>query len=133
MDQKMLLQAVELEKQVRDLEQHSTFINQQLTELKDFHKNLESFSKAKAEKMLASLGKGVYVQSTPTEGDLFVEVGAGVIVKKNPEELKKVIEEQITGLQSTRMQVSQNLQASSENLQIIMAQLEQQNSKEQGQ
>jgi prefoldin subunit 5 len=76
MDQQMLLQAVELEKQVRDLEQHSTFINQQLGELQDFYKNLESFSKNKAESMLASLGKGVYVQTTQTKEELFVEVGA---------------------------------------------------------
>ena len=129
----MLLQAVELEKQVRDLEQHSNFINQQLKELQDFHKNLESFSKEKSGEILSSLGKGVYVQATPKDEELFVEVGAGVIVKKKPADLKKVIEEQITGLQSTRMQVSQNLQTSSENLQMIMAQLEQQNSKEQGQ
>ena len=56
--------------------------------------------------ILASLGRGVYIKGKIEDNKkLFVEVGAGVVLKKTPFETRNIIEEQIRRFEEARMQL----------------------------
>ncbi len=57
-------------------------------------------------KMLATLGGGIFLDATLHDTtNLYVNVGAGVIVKKKASDVKNILEGQLIELQSTKQQL----------------------------
>ena len=52
--------------------------------------------------ILAPLGKGIFFKSELKDKELFVNVGNGIVVKKNPAEAGKVINKQIKQMEDIR-------------------------------
>ncbi|HLC31652.1 MAG TPA: hypothetical protein VJK51_03215, partial [Candidatus Nanoarchaeia archaeon] len=94
MDQEQLQKAQMLEYHLKQTEQQLELVKQQYAELEQTQAQLEALETNDTKEILASLGKGLYLPTTIREKRLFVEVGAGVIVRKTPEETKKVVQEQ---------------------------------------
>jgi prefoldin alpha subunit len=94
-NEELMMKASFLERHSQELAEKIDYLSQQLSELEEFRSNLDALSKSKENKMLASIGKGVYVKSSLEDKKLFVNVGSGVLVKKTPEETKEIIEAQI--------------------------------------
>lgn len=126
MDQQLLMEASQLEKYSNELEQHEAYLAQHINELMQFSEQLEILNQTNETSMLASIGKRVYLKTEVVDKSLFVEVGAGVVVRKTPEELATVITEQLTQLRASHEQLKLQLAFSTEKLQQIMAVLEQQ-------
>ncbi|MEK6889320.1 MAG: hypothetical protein AABW80_04405 [Nanoarchaeota archaeon] len=124
MDNNLILQAADLEKQIHEMENHLKFVDTQLTELSKFGQEILQFNNSNSNSVLTSLGKGVYVPAQISEKELFVEVGAGVVVKKTPEQLVKVIEAQVRGLNESREYIISRLESSSSALQELVDSLE---------
>ena len=100
-----------IEQQARELEGNLQLVENQILELESFKENLNLIVKSKEKEMLASLGKRVFVKTSIEDKDkLFVDVGAGVIIKKTPEETIKVVSNQILRLQEARLQISAQLE-----------------------
>jgi|SRR3989344_7154697 len=95
MNEELIYQAIEMQKVSEETESQLSFVNEQIADLKNFKQNLLELSKSQTEEILAPLGRGVYVKSKITDNRLFVEAGAGVVVRKTPIEAVKVIEDQI--------------------------------------
>ena len=105
MDMDMIYRAQMLQKESEESERNLQMVEEQISELELFEKNLGELKDSKGKEMLASLGKGVYIKSDIKEEKLFVEVGAGVVVRKTREETKKTIEGQIRRLKEVRIQL----------------------------
>ena len=105
MDENLLLQASEIEKRIQELTNNLEFIDSQILELEQFQENLNSLKQWKGKEKLSTLGKGVYLKTAMLEKELFVEVGAGIVVKKTPEETQKVVENQIKRIKEARISV----------------------------
>ena len=105
MDENLLLQASEIEKRIQELTNNLEFIDSQILELEQFQENLNSLKQWNGKEMLSTLGKGVYLKTAMLEKELFVEVGAGIVVKKTPEETQKVVENQIKRIKEARISV----------------------------
>jgi len=105
MDMDMIYRAQMLQKESEESERNLQMVEEQISELELFEKNLGELKDSKGKEMLASLGKGVYIKSDIKEEKLFVEVGAGVVVRKTREETKKTIELQIGRLKEVRIQL----------------------------
>src|SRR3989344_8369868 len=105
MNNELLYKASILEDQYKESEGKINFVNQQLAELEQFNLALNSFKHSNEDKMLSSFGKGVYVKTKLESKDLFVEVGAGIVLKKNPDEMTKIIENQLLKLREIRIQL----------------------------
>ena len=111
MDQAELMQIALVERQARELEGHLEIVSNQIIELEDFIGTIEALISSKERDMLASLGKRVFVKTRADDFDkLFVEVGAGVIVKKTPKETADIIKEQIKRFKEARIEISGQLQ-----------------------
>ena len=112
MDEEIILRISKIEERARELEENIQLIDNQLNELEIFKYTLESVIKSKEKEILSSLGKRVYLKAKIEDKEsLFVEVGAGVIVRKTPEETLKITKGQIQRLQEARTEIFLRLQS----------------------
>lgn len=110
MDDNLLLEnAQRMHEESRMFEERLQVIEQQIVELQDFQKGLEHFNDSAAGDIMASIGKGVYVKGIANKSDFFVDIGAGIIVKKRLPEVSGIIEEQITRLEAMRGEANERL------------------------
>lgn len=107
----ILQKAMMLKQQSEEVENQLNFVQQQISELDGFSKTLEELDSVKEKEMLAPLGKGVYAKADRRDEKLFVEVGAGVLVRKTAKEAKKVIVEQIRKFSEARIHLTVQLEA----------------------
>jgi len=84
--------------EAQEIEERVSLINQQINELEEFNRGLEELKKSKEDKILASLGKGVFLPASLTEKQLYLGVGAGIYVKKSLDETKEVVLGQVRKL-----------------------------------
>jgi len=106
----MILQAAMAEQQAHQLEENLQLVDAQITELEEFNRNLKTLRDSKEKEMLSQLGKRVYIKTKIEDREkLFVEVGAGVVVKKTPEETIKIVSNQISRLQEAKVQILSQL------------------------
>ena len=125
MNQELLWQASMLEKQTQEIEQHSSFLQQEINDLSKFKENIGSMpGNAEESEILASLGKGVYVKASMTDKKLFVDVGAGVIVKKSSADTEKIIDAQLKKLSEAKLQLQDKLESYQMELSRIVIELE---------
>lgn len=110
MDMELIQEISALESFTSQLEKHQEVIKEQISELGGFLDYAKELSRNNSREILASIGKGVYAKANLIEEKLLVNVGAGVLIKKSPQEVEKVVEEQIIKLKKTRSNVSIQLE-----------------------
>jgi len=120
MDEQLLQEAAALEQYTNQLEQNREYLARQISELEEFSQYLSELIKSTEKSMLASIGKGVYLKSDIIERELFVEVGAGVIVKKTPAQLQSVISGQLVRLRETHSDLATQIGFYAQKLNEIM-------------
>jgi len=105
LDQETVYKISAFEQQAGELEQNIEFVEKQIHELNQFLESLDSIAKSKETEMLSSLGKGVFVKTEIKDKKLYVDAGAGVIIRKTPEEAAKIIESQVEKLNELKSQL----------------------------
>ena len=120
-NQELLLKATIMERQSRELEQNLQIVDQQIRELNSFSDSLKSFDSRDDKEIFAPFGKGVYSKATLHEKDLLVNVGAGVFVKKSPNETIAAIDSQLSQLKEARRHLSMQLEAYAQNFRSLLA------------
>ena len=117
----ILQRAVVLQQQSEEAERQLQFIKQQVSELEEFSKSLEALGKTKNEEVLVPIGKGVYSKAkVDNKEDFFVEVGAGVVLKKSAQETKEIINEQIKKFNSAKVGLSAHLESNMQAFQKML-------------
>ncbi len=105
-EQEKFMQLQMLDQQYSQVMQQLQFIEQELLELDEFSKSLSHLQSSDEKEILAPLGRGVYMPaSRHAEKKLYVEVGAGVVVLKTPDEAAKVVESQLEQLKTAYHQL----------------------------
>lgn len=104
MDESTAEQVQVLYGEAQALEERLMFIDQQLRELETFKNHIKTLEGIQEKEILASLGKGVFVKGTIDKNQFFIDVGAGVIVRKQPADIRTTIEGQIGKLGEMRQQ-----------------------------
>jgi len=105
MDQELLMRLQMMHQQSQELEEQLRIVDAQMEELHAFKTNLGALETSKETEMLASLGKGVFIQTNIESKQLFVEVGQGYLVRKHPNEALTIIEGQTRRLGELRVQI----------------------------
>ena len=123
MEQQILERANEMHTEAEALEERIGFIEQQIIELRDFEGGLGRLEETKNKEMIAGIGKGVFLKSTFEKKELFVDVGAGVIVKKDLGSVMKVIGEQIERLEALRDDARERLGELKETFDALIEQI----------
>ena len=110
-NQELFMRATILQQQSQEIEQNLQIIDNQISEMDAFSKNLSDLSDSNEKEILASIGKGVYIKANLENKDLFVDVGAGTIVKQTPGETREIIDSQIPKLREARIQLTAQLES----------------------
>ena len=123
--QELLQRAMQLREQSEEIERQLEFVSEQITELRQFSANLEILKENKEKEMLANIGRGVHLKvSRADEEKLFVEVGAGIVVRKTPNETIKEIEKQIGKFAEAKMQLTAQLHKHAEEFRKMLKEVE---------
>ena len=105
MDQEKLIQLQMIEQEAQQLEQQLQLIEQTFSEMNKLNRCLDELKETKEKKILANIGKGIYIPAEITDKKLIVEVGNKNLVRKSIPETKKIIDEQLEKLNFARNQV----------------------------
>jgi len=99
-------------------------VEQELEGLSEFLSSLEHLGKNQEKKMLAPLGRGIFIPADRRNEKLFVEVGAEVFVRKSPQEAVLVVKEQLSRLNEVLVQLRTQESFYASQLQELLARAE---------
>lgn len=133
MDQELLLRASFLEQQSKELHENLELLDSQIQELSDFSLSLDFLINSDKKEVLSNLGKGVYLSTNISDKKLFVQVGSGIVVRKTPEDTKKIIESQLLRLQEARFQLISQIEIYNSSLRETISNIEKSMEKKQKQ
>lgn len=101
--QEKMMQVNMLEQEARQFEQQIMYIEQQIMELRLLALHLDEIKKAKPKsEILASVGRNIFIKTELASKELYVDIGAKTVVKKEIDETKKIIENDISQLERAR-------------------------------
>jgi len=100
-----------IDAQMKELEKEIENIEQRAMDISSLKMSLKSFAGAKSNsKSLSPLGLGIYTESeVKSTKDVFVNVGAGVMVKKTTAEAGEMLDKQMLQIDSVALQLTQNI------------------------
>ena len=104
-NEEYMMQLSMIQEEARKLEEQLNIINQQVKEFDLLKESLTNIEKVKSEKVLTSLGKGVFVESKIESKELLVNIGNNVVLKRSTKETKDIIDKQIGELEKIRIQI----------------------------
>jgi prefoldin alpha subunit len=126
MDQEGLFKAQFLQQQAQELEQNLELVDGEIEKLQQMDSNLNFFLGNNEKAMISTIGKGIHVKANLEGKELFVEVGAGVVVKKTPEDARAVIMKQIQKLSEARVHMLGKLEIYHETIRRFIEQMQSQ-------
>src|SRR3989338_8724242 len=83
----------------------ASFLEREISELGKFSDNLDYLSSSQENTILSSLGKGVLMKTEIKDRKLFVDVGSGVLVRKESGVIKVILEGQIEKFKEARIRL----------------------------
>lgn len=121
MDQEKIEMLNQLNQQHEMIMEQLKIVEQQISEISTFDKELDALENHKNAEILAPIGKSVFAIMKPNSNEkFFVDVGAGYFVRKNIKETKSVAAEQKHRLESFRLQLSEEIQNVAANLEKMI-------------
>lgn len=109
MNEQLVNRAQALHAESALVEERISFVDKQVQELSEFLEHLSFLEMSKSDELFASLGKGIFLDARLHSKDLFVDAGAGVLVKKSLAEVKKIIRSQLENLSRMRTESQSQL------------------------
>lgn len=124
----MMYQVQLIQQEAEKINSQLETVEQQITELSSFTSYLTTLNtlKEKDTEILASIGKGIYAKTNLINKDLYVEVGSGVVLKKTPADVQKVIDNQTKKLKEIRLQLINQREICLHTFQEILEEMRQQ-------
>lgn len=101
-----------LDQQLKQIQEQTFLIQQQIQELESLNANLDSISKTeKKSEILSPLGAGVFIKTELKENkEVLMNIGAKTAVLKTIPDAKKLITLQVNELKRIDMQLNEQLQ-----------------------
>ncbi len=128
--QEMMFKFQMYEQEIQQINQQLQAIEQAIQDMKSIDQGLEEIKGSEGKEILAPVGRGIFVKAKVLSEDLTVDVGNKTFVKKNVEDTKNIITDQIERLEEIQEQLHSRLEEiNSELTRIIM---ESQNSGDSG-
>ena len=113
-----------LEQEISKFQEQLQLIEQNILELQDLQLSLQELERSKEKKMLANLGKNIFIKTEILDKNLIVDVGNKIFIKKNIPETIKIIENQLLKLMQAKNQVLGKMQQLQGQAQEIIAEAE---------
>jgi prefoldin alpha subunit len=123
MNQEQLMTLQMIEQEANQLNQQIEIIESNISELEDLRLCLNELEKNENREILANLGKKIFLPVEIKKKELIVEVGNKNFVKKSIPETRKIIEEQLSQMNSLKMQLVDKIEALKSEMQNIVIEI----------
>jgi len=100
-----MMKAQQFDNRIKELHENLEFIDSQVSELDLFKSSIADFSKFEGNEIISSIGKGVHIPAEIKSKELLLEVGAGIVLKKTPEQALSIIDSQISRIKEARINI----------------------------
>ena len=120
-NQELMMKASIFERQTQEIGEKLDYISQQISELEELSRNLGSLGSSDKKEMFSSVARGIYMKSSLSDNNLFVNVGSGVIVKKSVKETKEIIDSQLRNFHELRVRLMGEMEVYENLLQKTLA------------
>jgi len=110
--QEKLMKMQMLEQQMTSIQKQLQQLEGQLMDLDATKESLDGLKNSeKGSEMLSMVSPGIFVKTGLTDNkEVVINVGAGVAVKKNIEDAKKLVDEQIEEVKNVHIQLMEDMQ-----------------------
>ncbi len=106
-EQEKLLKLSIFEQQANQINQQLQLVEQQIVELQLLKMHLGDIEKTnEKEEILASIGRNMFIQTSLASKEVFVDVGAKTVLKKTPDEAKKIVDKDINRMIELRDKIT---------------------------
>lgn len=105
-----LMKLAMFEQEINRLGQQMQLVEQQALEMQNLQSGLQELEKSKEKKMLANLGKNIFIRTEILDKNLLVDIGNKTFVKKSIKETLKVVEEQLEKLMEAKKKLIEKMQ-----------------------
>ncbi|MBU0957461.1 MAG: prefoldin subunit alpha [Nanoarchaeota archaeon] len=129
MEQQDLIKLSILEQQSNQIEEQINAVNQNIAQLEALSLSLLNLDRDKKNGLLAPMGKGIFIESEIKSKKLFVNIGSNILVKKTPQESIEIIENQVKEMHRIKHLLSEQLEKSANELQILIEQAQKEQDK----
>lgn len=124
MDEDILMKATMLKQESEEVERGLEYVDEQISELEQFSEAVKALGDKNSEDILTPLGKGVYMKTKKEDAKLFIEVGAGVVLRKTTEETQEILSGQLKRLKAARLQLRGQLEGYATQFQELLRDVE---------
>ena len=124
MKQEQLMELQMIEQEAEQFTKQSELIEQNISEMEELRASLEELEDKETKKILANLGKKIYIPVEIKDKTLIVEVGNKNFVKKSIPETKVLIDEQLKRLLAAKSQIIERLEVMQKDMEIIMNEIQ---------
>jgi len=109
--QAKILEINVMENRLRQLEQSLNIIDQQIMEQQMLQLNIDELKKVKkGQDMLFPLGRNLFVKGKLEDNELLINIGNGIVVKKEGEKAKDIVERQKLQLVGIREEIAREVE-----------------------
>lgn len=122
--QEILFKLSLIEQQMQGLHQQLHAVEKGIIELETLDFGLDEFAGSEGKKIIAPLGKGIFVKAKIISEDLIVDIGNKTLIKKNIKETQELIKKQIEKLIEAKKDINKNLETTSKEAERIVEGLE---------
>lgn len=118
-EQEKMVRLSILEQQARQIQQQLEMLDQQIIELQLLRMNLDDLKKAEVkDEILASIGRNIFIKTALQSKELLVDIGAKTVVKKGIDEIKELIDKDVSSLSTTREKIMEELNQLAAEIQV---------------
>jgi prefoldin alpha subunit len=125
--QELIMKFQIFEQQIENLNQQLQAVEEGILEMGSLDIGLNELSGKKGEKILAPIGRGIFVHATLESEELLVDVGEKNFVKKNIQETREIIKNQIEKLEKVKEELANSLKEIDKELTQLMIQAKEEN------
>ncbi len=119
--QQYLMQLNMLQERGNQLEEQVQQVNSQIKQFEDLKKSLEEIDDVdENHEMLAPVGRGIYFLSKIQNKKLFVNVGSNIVLRKKPEQAKKIVDKQVEQLKKIKNNLLEEIEKLNQQLRQVI-------------
>jgi prefoldin alpha subunit len=132
MKQEQIMQMQLIQQEAEQYNQQIQLIDQHIKEMQEIGETLEEVERKDCKKILANLGKKIYLPVEIEKKELIVEVGDKKLVKKSLKETKELVQQQLVKLVAAKGELSDKMEELQERLVVLLNSVEEEQKKEKG-
>ncbi|MFA4953373.1 MAG: prefoldin subunit alpha [Candidatus Pacearchaeota archaeon] len=118
--QEIIFKLSMFEQQIQQLQQQIQAVEQSIVELQNLSEGFNELKNSEGKKIMAMIGRGIFIKSKITSEDLLVDVGGQNFVKKSVPETQKLINEQVGKLKDARESLNNSIEEVSHEAEKMM-------------